>query len=456
MVVRLEDLGKAVRETQYAVRGPIVARAAELERAGREIIYCNIGNPQSFDQKPLTWVRQILALVEYPELLTQVENIFPADVIETARMILQKSQHGLGAYTESKGLRFIREAVANFIEQRDGIKADPENIYLTDGASKGVQATLEILISSDRDGIMVPIPQYPLYSATITLYGGHRVDYYLNESSGWKLTRDQLEKSYQKACAEGIKVRAICVINPGNPTGSLLDEQNIEMVIQFAQKHHISILADEVYQDNIYRSSDSFVSFAKVLEKLNVRDVSLFSFYSCSKGLLGECGHRGGYFECRNIPDDVLFEITKMQSVSLCANTVGQVVTFLMVNTPQPGQPSFESYTKERSTILDSLRTRAKIMADGLNQVPGISCQPVAGAMYAFPKITLPPGMTDDEYCMRLLEETGICVVPGSGFGQAPGTFHFRTTILPPTHKIETVVKTLAEFQRKIMQPGKA
>lgn len=451
-MVRLEDLGKSVRETQYAVRGPIVARAAELERAGREIIYCNIGNPQSFDQKPLTWIRQILALAEYPELLSTAQSLFPTDVIETAKMILQKSPHGLGAYTESKGLRFIREAVAEFIERRDGIKADPETIYLTDGASKGVQATLEILIASPEDGIMVPIPQYPLYSATITLYGGQRVSYNLEESSGWKLDHDQLEQAYQKACAEGIKVRAICVINPGNPTGALLDEQNIEMVIQFARKHHIAILADEVYQDNVYQPSDSFVSFAKVLDKKKIKDVSLFSFYSCSKGLLGECGHRGGYFECRNIPDDVLAEITKMQSVSLCANTVGQMVIFLMVNPPKPGQPSFDNYTRERTVILESLRTRAKIMADGLNRIPGFRCQPVAGAMYAFPQITLPPGMTDDDYCMRLLEETGICVVPGSGFGQAPGTFHFRTTILPPTNKIEAVVKTLAEFQLKIMR----
>ncbi len=452
MVVRIKDLGRCVRETQYAVRGPIVARAAELEREGREIIYCNIGNPQSFDQKPLTWVRQILALAEYPELLNSAKHLFPSDALETAQMILQNTQHGLGAYTESKGLRFIREAVAAFIKKRDGIEANPETIYLTDGASKGVQAILEILISSDRDGIMVPIPQYPLYSATITLYGGQRVSYYLEESTGWKLTLPQLEQAYQKARAEGINVRAICVINPGNPTGALLDEQNIEMVINFARKHQISILADEVYQDNVYRPAESFISFAKVLSKNNIQDVSLFSFYSCSKGLLGECGHRGGYFECRNIPDDVLAEITKMQSVSLCANTVGQLVIFLMCTPPRPGQPSFKNYVKERSVILEALRTRAKIMADGLNQVQGVSCQPVAGAMYAFPKITLPAGMTDDQYCMRLLEQTGICVVPGSGFGQVAGTLHFRTTILPPTHKIEAVVKTLAQFQLKLMQ----
>ncbi len=451
MVVRLEELGKAVRETQYAVRGPIVARAADLEREGREIIYCNIGNPHSFEQKPLSWLRQILALIDYPELLDLGTNLFPADAIAMARHILLQSKHGIGAYTESKGLRFIREAVATFIEKRDGIKADPETIFLTDGASKGVQAILEILISSEHDGIMVSIPQYPLYSATITLYGGHRVDYYLDEKSGWKLTLAQLEQSYQQASAAGIKVRAICVINPGNPTGAVLDESNIKMVIDFARKNNLSILADEVYQDNIYNSTDSFVSFAKVLEKHHVKDVSLFSFHSCSKGLMGECGLRGGYFECRNIPDDVLFEITKMQSVSLCANTVGQIATFLMVSPPQPGAPSHETYTRERAAILESLRVRAGMVADGLNQVQGIHCQPVAGAMYAFPQITLPAGMTDTEFCMRLLEETGICVVPGSGFGQVPGTFHFRTTILPPAHKIEALLKKLADFQQKIL-----
>lgn len=450
MTITLENIGKSVRETQYAVRGPIVNRAAELERTGREIIYCNIGNPQSLGQKPATWIRQVLALVDYPELLNPPQNEFPPDVVETARLILQKSRFGLGAYTESKGLRFVREAVASFIGKRDGIQADPESIYLTDGASKGVQAVLRILIASEKDGIMVPIPQYPLYSATITLYGGQRVDYYLDEASGWKLTLSQLEDAHRKASAAGIKVRALCLINPGNPTGAVLDEKNIEMILQFARKHNLAILADEVYQDNIYQVSDSFVSVAKVLEKNLIKEVSLFSFHSCSKGLLGECGLRGGYFECRNVPENVMAEITKLQSVSLCANTVGQIVTYLMVTPPHPGQPSYDSFTRERNAILESLRLRAKMLADGLNKVPGIICQQVAGAMYAFPKITLPQGMTDEEYCLQLLEETGICVVPGTGFGQMPGTFHFRTTILPPVDKIEFVVSKITQFHSKI------
>jgi aspartate/methionine/tyrosine aminotransferase len=218
---------------------------------------------------------------------------------------LKGTRFGLGAYSESKGVRFIREAVAHFIAQRDGIPSDPDAIYLTDGASKGVQAALRMLISGPGDGIMVPIPQYPLYSATITLYEGKQVNYYLDEHNDWKLSRQMLDESLAEARRTGITVKGIVVINPGNPTGSVLDAENIGMIIDFAKEHGLTILADEVYQENIYHPKDRFTSFAKVMAGRNETDVSLFSFHSTSKGFLGECGHRGGYFEIRNIPADV-------------------------------------------------------------------------------------------------------------------------------------------------------
>ena len=448
MTIRLTDLGRAVLETEYAVRGPIVARASELEKQGREIIYCNIGNPQSLGQKPLTWNRQILALCEYPALMELAPGAFPADVIETARAILAGTKHGLGAYSESRGVRFIREAVAEFILERDHIGVDPDAIFLTDGASKGVQTALRMLISGPGDGIMIPIPQYPLYSATITLCEGRMVPYYLDEANGWKLSRPMLEASLAQAKVEGTHVKAICVINPGNPTGAVLDETNIEMVIDFAKAHGLTILADEVYQENIYLPGDEFVSFAKVLHQLEAKDVSLFSFHSCSKGFLGECGVRGGYFEFRNVPEDVAAQILKLQSVNLCANLAGQAATYAMVRPPKPGMPSYTQYAAEKGAILDTLKQRAILLADGLNRIEGITCNVIAGAMYAFPSIVLPPGRTDSDYAMALLEQTGICVVPGSGFGQAEGTAHFRTTILPPTDKIQKVVDALGEFHR--------
>ena len=446
MTIKLEQLGKAVLATQYAVRGAIVARAGELERAGRDIIYCNIGNPQALEQKPLTYLRQVLALAQYPELIRTASGLFPADVLDTAQRLLAGTRHGLGAYSESKGVRFVREAVADFITRRDGIPADPEAIYLTDGASKGVQAALRVLIGGPDDGIMIPIPQYPLYSATITLYEGRQVNFYMDEGNDWRLSEAMLESSLREAEAQGVKVRAICVINPGNPTGSVMDRDNVAMVIRFAKAHDLAILADEVYQENVYLEGDRFVSFAKVLVELGEQDVSLFSFHSCSKGFMGECGQRGGYMELRNIPADVVAQILKLQSVGLCANLTGQMTTYCMVCPPRPGQPSHPLYVQERDAILDELKRRAVLLAEGLNRIPGIQCNKVAGAMYCFPNLTLPEGRSDAEYCMSLLEETGICVVPGSGFGQLPGSFHFRTTILPPTHRMREVVEKLAAF----------
>ena len=446
MSIRVQDIGKAVIETEYAVRGPIVARAQQLEREGREIIYCNIGNPQALEQKPLTYLRQVLALCQYPDLIERGADLFPADVRDTARRILEGTRYGLGAYSDSKGVRFVREAVAAFIRERDGIEADPEAIYLTDGASKGVQTALRILISGPQDGIMIPIPQYPLYSATITLYEGKQVGYYLDEGRDWKLSLAMLEESLQEARRYGVTVKAICALNPGNPTGSVLDRDNIRMLVAFAKSHGLSILADEVYQENIYLQGDRFVSFAKMMVESGETDVSLFSFHSCSKGFLGECGQRGGYMEVRNVPADVVAQITKLQSVSLCANLTGQVATYCMVRPPKPGEPSFERYAQERDGVLGELKARAVLLAEGLNRIPGIQCNVVAGAMYAFPRITLPAGRTDEQYCMDLLEQTGICVVAGTGFGQIPGTAHFRTTILPPTSRIRTVVERLAAF----------
>ena len=448
MSILLTDIGKAVLDTEYAVRGPIVARASELEKQGREIIFCNIGNPQALGQKPLTWNRQIIALCEYPALMELAPEVFPADVIEHARIILKGTRHGLGAYSESQGVRVVREAVAQFITERDHIEADPDAIFLTDGASKAVQTVLRLLIARPSDGIMVPIPQYPLYSASITLYGGRMVPYFLDEANGWKLSRPMLEASIAQAKAEGTRVKALCVINPGNPTGAVLDEANIAMIVDFAQEHGLPILADEVYQENIYLAGDSFTSFAKVFQGKAVKDVALFSFHSTSKGLLGECGMRGGYFEFRNVPDDIAAQMLKLQSVCLCANLVGQAAIYAMVRPPRPGMPSYSLYAAERGTILETLKERAVLLAEGLNRIEGIRCNIVAGAMYAFPSITLPPGRTDSDYAMALLEQTGICVVPGSGFGQAQGTAHFRTTILPPTEKIQQVVQALGDFHR--------
>lgn len=448
MPIALGDLGECVLNAKYAVRGPLVARAQELERSGRKIIYCNIGNPQALDQKPLTFLRQVLALTAYPGLIETAPGLFPSDAIAAARRFLDGAKSGIGAYSESKGVRLVREAVAAFISRRDGIPADADSIYLTDGASTGVQTALRLLIAGPHDGIMTQTPQYPLYSASISLYDGVRVPYYPEESKGWSITRQMLEKACANARENQVRVKALSIINPGNPTGLVLRRGDIEMMLDFAKAHHIAILADEVYQDDIYGEDARFISFAKVLEETGNREVTLFSFHSCSKGLTGECGLRGGYMEIRNMPPDVDAELMKLRSISLCSNLPGQVATYVLVNPPQEGDPSYPLYKEERAVILDSLRSKARLLAEGLNAIPGISCVPISGSLYAFPTITLPEGRSDEDYCMALLEKTGICVVPGSGFGQSRGgVAHFRTTILPPKEELREVLRLLADFQ---------
>lgn len=466
-MISLNDLNTNLLRAEYAVRGPIVIRAQELEKAGKKIIYCNIGNPQALKQKPMTYIRQVLSLMEYPALLkySEVNKIYPADIIARAKHLHHLMPHGTGAYTQSAGMPFIKQAVAEFITKRDGIPTDEYQIILTDGASKGVQAVLMALMKSKNDGFMIPIPQYPLYSATIELYGAAQIGYFLDEANSWQLNEEILTKSYSDSKAKGINPVAIVVINPGNPTGAVLSYENVAMVIRFAKKHGLSIMADEVYQDNVYAINGTFHSFAKVMRQLQENSVSLFSFHSVSKGFMGECGHRGGYLEIRNVPPDVLAEFIKLQSISLCSNTVGQLVTYLVVTPPQKGDESYDLYIAERNGILNDLKTKAEILGWGLNEIEGMTIQVPEGAMYAFVKFELPhtedvakmspeqrlayDTKRDNDYCMALLEETGICVVPGSGFGQLPGTLHFRTTFLPPKDEIEDLVKMMKEFHMR-------
>lgn len=468
-MIRRELLNDRLLEAEYAVRGPIVTRAQELEEQGRKIIYCNIGNPQALKQKPLTFIRQVISLVEYPELLHApgLTTLYPGDVVEKARLILRHHPYGTGAYTQSPGIPFIRRAVADFIHRRDGIPTSKDRIILTDGASKGAQAAILALLKTPRDGFMIPIPQYPLYSASLSLFGGYAIGYYIDEANRWQLNEEILAASLAKAKRSGINPVALVVINPGNPTGAVLTYENIRMIIGFAKRHNLSLVADEVYQENVYAAGCTFHSFARVMHDLEEANISLLSLHSVSKGFLGECGHRGGYVEFRNIPEDVMAEFVKLQSINLCANTVGQIATYLMVSPPEPGDESYQTYAREKEDILHSLKAKAEILGKGINTIRGMSVDIPQGAMYAFVKFELPsPGdvdvkkmspeeqlqeaaKRDSEYCMALLEETGICVVPGSGFGQLPGTLHFRTTFLPPKEEIEEFVTKLKSFHER-------
>lgn len=468
-VLTIDNLNPNVKNVEYAVRGPIVQIASDLEKdlqSGakkpfKDVVKANIGDCHAVGQNPITFIRQVVAACTCPELIDA--KVFPADVNARANKILDGIKHSIGCYSDSQGIVSVRQSVAKYIQNRDGYPSSADDIFLSNGASSAIKLILECFISeTEKSGIMIPIPQYPLYSATISEYGLHQIGYYLNEEENWKLDISELKRSLEES-RKHCTPRALCVINPGNPTGQVLSYENIKEVIEFCMEERLFLLADEVYQDNIY-GKDQFHSFKKVLRDLGPKgnEFELASFHSVSKGFMGECGLRGGYVEVVGLDKDVMKQVQKLQSAQLGSNVVGQLVLDCITDQPKSGDDSYDLFNKEKSAVLDSLKVRAKMVHKILNTIEGVTCNEVMGAMYAFPKIDLPQKaiakakaigeQPDFFYCKNLLEETGLCVVPGSGFVQKEGTYHFRMTILPPMDQIESFLERFKSFHNRFMQ----
>lgn len=336
----------------------------------------------------------------------------------------------------------MRKHIAEFIQNRDGYKSFPGNIFLTNGASTAISMVLQGLLASNQDAVMIPIPQYPIYSALISKLGGRQVGYELDEGLNWAVSREELESKLEKARSEGLEVKALAMINPGNPSGNVMTHCDIQTLTEFCNTHGIVLLADEVYQTNVYAEHAEFVSAKKVALDCNLKNLQLVSFHSTSKGLIGECGRRGGYMELHHIDPYVQSQLYKLASADLCSGVVGQIMTSLMVRPPELESESYELFQHQNDVIFNGLKERSAKLVAGLNQIEGISCVPAEGAMYAFPNVVVPPkaieaakeqGTTPDNlYALSLLEMTGICVVPASGFGQKKGRVGFRTTFLHP------------------------
>ncbi|XP_005105612.1 alanine aminotransferase 2 [Aplysia californica] len=473
-VLTIDNMNPHVKNIEYAVRGPIVIRAGEIEKelnAGEkknftDVIRANIGDCHATGQEPLTFLRQVVGICAYPKLFE--DPSLPEDAKQRADRILNScGGRSLGSYSDSAGLTVVREDIAQYITERDGIPADPANIFLSTGASEAIRNVMKLLMTTlegnDKSGVMIPIPQYPLYTATIAEYNAEPIGYLLDESNNWSLSLDELERSLQEAKPH-CKPKAICIINPGNPTGQVLTRQNIEDIIRFAHKENLFIMADEVYQHNVYAEGSQFHSFKKVLTEMGppYSEMELASFMSTSKGYMGECGFRGGYVELINIDPQVKAMFTKAISAKLCSAVTGQAAMDVVVNPPREGEPSYELFKTQKDTVLSQLAEKGRMVTSTFNSIEGMSCNAVQGAMYAFPNIDIPKkaqeaakakGMAPDFfYCYNLLESTGMCVVPGSGFGQKEGTFHFRTTILPPVQKLGEMLGRFRDFHVKFME----
>ena len=464
-LLTMQNINPNLIEAEYQVRGVTVIRSAQIAQeiangskdyAFEKLIQLNIGNPQSLGQLPITFPREVIGC-----LFSNISQ--NKDAVNRAEYY-KKELSGIEGYTHYTGMACIRRNVARFIRQRDSCEVDKEDIMLSNGAGGGIRLVLETLLNSKDDAVMTPIPQYPLYSAAIRLHGCHLAGYNLDEDNKWGMDLNNIQEVYKKHYNLGQKLKAFVVLNPGNPTGNILSEENIQDMIKFCYDHKMAIIADEVYQNNIYDETKQFHSLRKVLSKMPhpYNQTMLFSFNSVSKGYYGECGLRGGYLDMFNVPDVMKSNLLKLKSLEICPNIIGQLSMDLLIKPPtifDSSEETVNKYRLETQENLLNLKEKANLLSEKLNSMERFTCNKIEGAMYAFPKIDMSEKVIKEAknkniqpdlyYCLELLEKTGIILVPGSGFGQKEGTHHIRiTNLVNPKAEMVRVLERVEEFNR--------
>jgi alanine transaminase len=464
----LETINPGVLSAHYAVRGKLAQLANEINKeiaSGlhqypfAKTVQANLGNPQGCGQKPLTFLRQVLCLMEYPNLLSEhesvIEGIFPSDAIQKAKDLL-KHTGSVGAYSSNSGVSEIRESIAKFISERDGYPAKADNVFLTCGAFEGMLIALTLISGGrargEKTGVLIPVPQYPVYIALMKTLDLEPIPYALEEDRKWGIpSQEKMDKIIRDSRQKGCVPRCLIIINPSNPTGAILSESDLEGLIELAAKERLLLLSDEVYQSNVFPPYQ-FRSCRSVLlevqdrkrDELLFTTLQLISLHSVSKGMLGEGGQRGGYFEAVGFSSEVKHEIQKLVTFTLQPATAGQILVELMVNPPKSEDPSYKLYKSEYDAVFNRLKNKAEALVEAFQQMPGYHCQSPQGAIYLFPRVELPRAAVeaaklsgdapDVWYCAELLKKTGVCIVPGSGFGMGDGSkdgnIWFRVTFL--------------------------
>nr|XP_005996852.2 PREDICTED: alanine aminotransferase 2-like [Latimeria chalumnae] len=416
-----------------------------LKKPFTEILEGHLADLHALGQKPITFLRQVIAICTYPELLN--DKSLPEDVKEKAQRILQHCDGGsIGSYNDTEGLRYVRHDVAKHIERRDGgVPSHPNDILLLAGVSQAVLFLLEMMSAGEgptRTGVLVPVPHSTLYPKVIDYFNIVQVGYKLEEENNWALNVQELRRALHQARAH-CNPRVLCIINPSNPTGQVQSRKCIEDVIQFAAEERLFLLADEVYQDCVFGEGCKFHSFKKVLFEMGPEyseRVELVSLHSISEGYHGEKGFRGGYMEILNMDKTVKDCLYDLVFTNSSPPVLSQVLLGAIMDPPQPTETSYQIYMQEKTGMLKTLAENAKLTEAALNSVPGIRCNPVQAGMYCFPRIDIPPkameqakvcGLEPDLfYCLRLLEETGVALFPGSVFGQRDGSYHVSLQVM--------------------------
>ena len=378
----------------YAIRN-IVAEAKRVEAAGTQVRYLNIGDPITFGfQTP-------------PHLVEAVERAL-AD--------------GHNGYAPSVGIAAAREAVADECARR-GMPLSADRVILTSGTSEGIELALTALAEAG-DEVLVPVPTYPLYTAVLAKIGARAVFYRTDASRGWLPDLDHVRSLITPA------TRALVAIDPNNPTGAVYPPDVRRALVDLAEEYGIPLLADEVYADLAFDGPVKAIA-------MHNPDAPVITFSSLSKAYLAP-GWRAGWMAVGRTErlDDVLAAVKKLADGRLCATGPMEYAITAALNGDRTHQDAFRT----------ALRTRAELTTSRLRAIEGISVVAPTAAFYAMPKVSLPPGVTDEDYVLGLLRATGVLCVYGSGFGTKPSDGFFRIVFLASPEDLGSIYDDIGRF----------
>ncbi len=384
----------------YDIRGPVLGRARQMEEDGHRIIKLNIGNPASFG-------------FEAPEEIV-------VDVIHNLR--------DASGYSDSKGLFAARKAVMHYCQQKRIPGVTIEDIYLGNGVSELIVMAMQGLLNNG-DEVLVPAPDYPLWTAAVSLSGGTPRHYLCDEGAGWLPDLDDIRAKITP------QTRAIVIINPNNPTGALYPDDLLQDIVEIARQHQLIVFADEIYDKVLYdgRQHSSIASLAE--------DVLFVTFNGLSKNYRA-CGYRAGWMvvsgEKRHALD-YIEGLGILASMRLCSNVPGQHA----IQTALGGYQSIADLVAPHGRL-----TRQRDLAwEMLSALPGVSCVKPQAALYLFPRLDpkLYPVADDQQLILELLEAEKVLLVQGTGFNW-PRPDHFRVVFLPNVDDLAEAIERIGRF----------
>ncbi len=377
---------------KYAIRDIIVV-ADEVAKTGKELLYLNIGDPNVYDHKT------------------------PSHIIDAVYKAMQENKNG---YSPSSGIKPAIDSIRKEAEEK-GIK-NIQDVFITTGASEAIEIVLTSLLNRGENFLM-PTPGYPLYTAIQSKLELEPNPYYLDESNDWQPDLDDIKSKIND------KTKAIIIINPNNPTGSLASKETLEGIIKIADEHNLLILADEIY-DKLIFDGKKHIPFAS----LN-HDVPMITFCGLSKNYVAP-GFRIGWGiasgDAKRL-HDLLQGVNRILRSRLCANHPIQWAI----------PAALEGDQTHVHNLVKTLEKRRDLSYDLISKIPQMSLVKPTGAFYAMPTVNV---ADDTKFSVDLLRATGVITVPGSGFGQKPGTNHFRFVILPQEEVLTKAFNLIGEF----------